>query len=29
MSALNNQLLYTTLAQVVSSEFQRVNIVLK
>ena len=29
MNALNNQLLYTTLAQVVSSEFQRVNIVLK
>lgn len=29
MNALNNQLLYTTLAQVVSSEFQRVNIVLR
>jgi flagellar basal-body rod protein FlgB len=29
MDALNNQLMYTTLAQVISSEFQRVNIVLK
>jgi flagellar basal-body rod protein FlgB len=29
MESLNNQLLYTTLAQVISSEFQRVNIVLK
>ena len=29
MSALNNQLLYTTLAQVISSEIQRVNIVLR
>ena len=29
MDSLNNQLIYTTLAQVVSSEFQRVNIVLK
>ena len=29
MDALNNQLLYTTLAQVVSGEIQRVNIVLK
>jgi flagellar basal-body rod protein FlgB len=29
MNSLNNQLLYTTLAQAVSSEFQRVNIVLK
>lgn len=29
MDSLNNQLLYTTLAEVVSSEFQRVNIVLK
>jgi flagellar basal-body rod protein FlgB len=29
MSALTNQLLYTTLAQVVSSEIQRVNIVLR
>jgi flagellar basal-body rod protein FlgB len=29
MDSLNNQLLYTTLAQVISSEFQRVNIVLK
>ena len=29
MDSLNNQLLYTTLAQVVSSEFQRVNIVLR
>jgi flagellar basal-body rod protein FlgB len=29
MNALNNQLLYTTLAQVISSEFQRVNIVLR
>jgi flagellar basal-body rod protein FlgB len=29
MGALNNQLLYTTLAQVISSEFQRVNIVLR
>jgi len=29
MNALNTQLLYTTLAQVVSSEFQRVNIVLR
>jgi flagellar basal-body rod protein FlgB len=29
MDSLNNQLLYTTLAQVVASEFQRVNIVLR
>jgi flagellar basal-body rod protein FlgB len=29
MESLNNQLLYTTLAEVVSSEFTRVNIVLK
>jgi flagellar basal-body rod protein FlgB len=29
MESLNNQLLYTTLAQVISSEFQRVNIVLR
>jgi flagellar basal-body rod protein FlgB len=29
MDAMNNQLLYTTLAQVISSEFQRVNIVLR
>jgi flagellar basal-body rod protein FlgB len=29
MDALNNQLIYTTLAQVISSEFQRVNIVLR
>jgi len=29
MNALNNQLLYTTVAQVISSEFQRVNIVLR
>ncbi len=29
MDALNNQLMYTTLAQVISSEFQRVNIVLR
>ena len=29
MNSLNNQLLYTTLAQAVSSEFQRVNIVLR
>ena len=29
MDSLNNQLLYTTLAEVVSSEFARVNIVLK
>lgn len=29
MNALANQLLYTTLAQVVSSEIQRVNIVLR
>jgi flagellar basal-body rod protein FlgB len=29
MNALTNQLLYTTLAQVVSSEIQRVNIVLR
>jgi len=29
MDSLNNQLLYTTLAQVISSEFQRVNIVLR
>jgi flagellar basal-body rod protein FlgB len=29
MDSLNNQLVYTTLAQVISSEFQRVNIVLK
>jgi flagellar basal-body rod protein FlgB len=29
MDALSNQLLYTTLAQVVSSEIQRVNIVLR
>jgi flagellar basal-body rod protein FlgB len=29
MDALSNQLMYTTLAQVISSEFQRVNIVLR
>ncbi|MGA2977457.1 MAG: flagellar basal body rod protein FlgB [Spirochaetia bacterium] len=29
IDSLNNQLMYTTLAQVISSEFQRVNIVLK
>ncbi len=29
IDSLNNQLVYTTLAQVVSSEFQRVNIVLR
>jgi flagellar basal-body rod protein FlgB len=29
MDSLSNQLLYTTLAQVISSEFQRVNIVLR
>jgi flagellar basal-body rod protein FlgB len=29
MDALSNQLVYTTLAQVISSEFQRVNIVLR
>ena len=29
LDSLNNQLMYTTLAQVVSSEFQRVNIVLR
>ena len=29
MDSLNNQLIYTTLAQVISSEFQRVNIVLR
>ena len=29
MDSLNNQLLYTILAQVISSEFQRVNIVLR
>jgi flagellar basal-body rod protein FlgB len=29
MDSLNNQLMYTTLAQVIASEFQRVNIVLK
>lgn len=29
MDSLTNQLLYTTLAEVVASEFQRVNIVLK
>jgi flagellar basal-body rod protein FlgB len=29
MDALTNQLLYTTLTQAVSSEFQRVNIVLR
>jgi len=29
MDSLNNQLLYTTLAQIVSSEIQRVNIVLR
>jgi flagellar basal body rod protein FlgB len=29
MNALANQLLYTTLAQVVTSEIQRVNIVLR
>jgi flagellar basal-body rod protein FlgB len=29
MDSLNNQLMYTTLAQVISSEFQRVNIVLR
>jgi flagellar basal-body rod protein FlgB len=29
MDSLNNQLLYTTLAQVISSEFQRVNLVLR
>jgi flagellar basal-body rod protein FlgB len=29
IDSLNNQLAYTTLAQVISSEFQRVNIVLR
>jgi flagellar basal-body rod protein FlgB len=29
IDSLNNQLIYTTLAQVITSEFQRVNIVLK
>jgi flagellar basal-body rod protein FlgB len=29
IDSLNNQLMYTTLAQVISSEYQRVNIVLK
>jgi flagellar basal-body rod protein FlgB len=29
IESLNNQLVYTTLAQVISSEFQRVNIVLR
>jgi flagellar basal-body rod protein FlgB len=29
IDSLNNQLLYTTLAQVITSEFQRVNIVLR
>jgi flagellar basal-body rod protein FlgB len=29
MDALSNQLMYTTLAQVISSEYQRVNIVLR
>lgn len=29
MDSLTNQLLYTTLAEVIASEFQRVNIVLK
>ena len=29
MDSLNNQLIYTTLAQVISSEFQRVNLVLR
>ena len=29
IDSLNNQLIYTTLAQVISSEFQRVNIVLR
>jgi flagellar basal-body rod protein FlgB len=29
LDSLNNQLMYTTLAQVITSEFQRVNIVLK
>jgi len=29
IDSLNNQLVYTTLAQVISSEFQRVNIVLR
>jgi len=29
MDSMNNQLLYTTLAQVISSEFQRVNLVLR
>ncbi len=29
MDSLNNQLLYTTLAQVIQSEYQRVNIVLR
>jgi flagellar basal-body rod protein FlgB len=29
MNALSNELIYTTLAQVITSEFQRVNIVLK
>jgi flagellar basal-body rod protein FlgB len=29
MDALSNELIYTTLAQVITSEFQRVNIVLK
>ncbi len=29
MNSLENELMYTTLAQVISSEFQRVNIVLR
>jgi flagellar basal-body rod protein FlgB len=29
IDSLNNQLMYTTLAQAITSEFQRVNIVLK
>jgi flagellar basal-body rod protein FlgB len=29
IDSLNNQLMYTTLAQVITSEFQRVNIVLR
>jgi flagellar basal-body rod protein FlgB len=29
MDSLNNQLMYTTLAQILTSEYQRVNIVLK
>ena len=29
MDSLNNQLMYTTLAQILTSEYQRVNLVLK